>query len=109
MSGCTGVRVENPKLYLQGLAEEEKARDTRRLIDAAERLKKNSSKPIRCGLPQDQAQGAAMHMGRKKRKGKDDSGDATCPAADLGTHSLWSRKYQPSSLSEVSSELRAES
>ena len=93
---------------LQDLTQEEKTREIRRLNDAVEKLKKSSNKSVRCGPPQDQAQGAALHRGNKKKKGKDDSRDGICQAADLAAHSLWSRKYQPSNLSEVTSELRAE-
>ena len=79
-------------LGLQDLTQQEKSQHTQRLTGAMEKLKQNSSK-----TPQDQAQAAAAQRGRKKM-------DASNQTADLASHSLWSRKYQPSNMSEVISQ-----
>lgn len=76
---------------LQGLTEEEKESHALRLSDAVEKMR---HKAMKCGRSQVQAQAAAAHS-------KNLFGAAVRPTADLASHLLWSRKYQPSNLSEV--------
>lgn len=83
-------------LGLQGLNQEEKARHALRLTETVEKKRQTASK---CWTSQDQVQNAAMH--RQERKKKNVTGDAGSLTADLASQLLWSRKYQPSSLSEV--------
>lgn len=76
---------------LQGLTEEEKARHALHLAEAVEKMRRRGAKSE---TSQVQAQTAATQP--KTRFWGADS-----PAADLPKHLLWSRKYQPSDLSEV--------
>lgn len=81
------------------MTQEEKSQHAQRLTDAVDKLKKSSSKSIRCGGTQDQTQAAASQSRRKKMYASGDPGNLK---ADLAL--LWSRKYQPSNMSEVTLE-----
>ncbi|KAL3150998.1 hypothetical protein ABBQ38_012871 [Trebouxia sp. C0009 RCD-2024] len=76
---------------IEGLTEEEKARHALHLAEAVEKMRRRGAKSE---TSQVQAQTAATQP--KTRFWGADS-----PAADLPKHLLWSRKYQPSDLSEV--------
>lgn len=79
---------------LQGLTEAEKARHALHLAEAVEKMRRRGSKS---GTSQVQAQAAAVQPRNRVL-------DADSPATDLPKHLLWSRKYQPSDVSEVTSQ-----
>ena len=83
------------------MTQKEKTWHTQRLTDAVEKLKKSSRQPIKCGTSPDKAHAAAVQRGRKKMGA---AGDASNQTAELVSHALWSRKYQPCTMSEVTSQ-----